>query len=329
MSILELLQAIRARVLKRLPISLILGLIAAAATAVYIYQQPKEFFAESKIFPLSANSAQTSSSPINQLQAQFGIKTETSGEVYDINELLNSKRLSFRVVGAQPKNKKYKRYYEWLVDDYNSELSWNEDPIELSDKKSDSLRNLITGRRILLSRILVETGENGYTALKVMSYETSLAEELNEQMLTALRDFYIEFITEKPRSDLNRIQAMRDSLSIELSAVTRAIAGTQDQSAYAVKAYVGLPRIKLERKKVEIEAIYSTTINALQNAKFKLLSESPIFQVLDKPGPPFKSEKDDWKLPAIVVFLLVTILASLWFCRKIFGALIVEELKKT
>lgn len=328
MSILELLSAIKKKVKQRLPISLLAGLLAAAATGFYINQQPVKYYATAKIFPLSANSAKGSSSPMSQIQQQFGIQTQTGGEVYDILELLNSKRLSFKVVGYKPTNKKYDKFYKWLVADHNSQLGWLADEIILSTKKEDSLQNVIIGRSLLLQRISVEESENGYTTLKVMSYDTELAKELTDNLLKALSEFYIEFVTEKPRSDLYRIQGMRDSLSIALTSVTKAIAGTQDQSAYSVKAYVGLPLIKLQREQAEIQAIYSTTVNALQNAKFKLLSESPIFQVLDYPGAPYITEKDDWKIPAVVIFILVTILFSLWFCRKIFGALIIEELKK-
>ena len=328
MSILDVINALRDKVKKRLPIILIVALVIAGLTAYFISQKPTSYIATSTIFPLSANSARSSSSPISQLQQQFGIKSESPNEVYDINELLSSKKLSFRVVNAKPNNKKYGKLYEWLVDDYNSELAWRQPAIILSKDKKDSLQKLIIGRSLLLGRVSVKENDNGYTSIQVRSYNKELAKELNENILTALSNFYIEFVTEKPRSDLYRIQSMRDSLSIALSDVTRAIAGVQDKSAYATKAFVGLPQIKLRRKQVEIEAIYSTTVTALQNARFKLLSESPIFQVLDYPGEPYITEKESWKPKAVLAFLATTLLLSLWFCRKIFKDIIIEELKK-
>ena len=328
MTILEVINALRDKIKRRLPIILIISLLAAAAVAILIARKPVEYVASSKIFPLSANSARSSSSPINQLQQQFGIKSETGSEVYDILELINSKRLSFKVVGNRPTNKKYNKLYEWLVADYNSELPWRAKPIKLSKKSEDSLSNLIVGRSILLGRVEVEKSENGYTAIKVNAYEKELAKEINESILLALSNFYIDFVTEKPKTDLKRIQAMRDSLSIELSAIERAIAGVQDKTAFATKAYVGLPQIKLRRKEAEVQRVYSTTVTALQNARFKLLSESPIFQILDYPGEPYGVIKESWKPKAVLAFLFTTILLSLWFTRKIFGRLIIEELKK-
>ncbi len=328
MSILDVINAVIAKIKKRLPIILILALLVSGLTAFFISQKPTSYVATSTIFPLSANSARSSSSPISQLQQQFGLKAETGNEVYDINELLKSKKLSFKVVNVNPSSKKYNKLYKWLVADYNSKLGWREPEIVLSKDRKDSLQSLIVGRSLLLSRVSVEQNENGYTSLRVRAFEKELAKEINENILLALSNFYIEFVTEKPRSDLRRIQSMRDSLSNALADVTRAIAGEQDKSAYATKAYVGLPQIKLRRKQAEIEAIYGTTVTALQNARFKLLSESPIFQVLDYPGEPYIIEKESWKSKAIIAFMLTTVLLSLWFCRKIFGHLIIEELKK-
>lgn len=328
MTILEILHELRAKIKKRLPFTIIIALIISAGVGLYVSQIPTEFIASSKIFPLSANSARGSSSPINQLQEQFGIKETGNNEVYDILELLRSKRLSFKVVASDPTNKKYNKFYQWLVADHNSELGWREKPIELTETNKDSLRRLIIGRNLLLKRIEVVENENGYTTINVRAYEKELAKEINENILIALSEFYIDFVTEKPKTDLKRIQAMRDSLSIALSGIERAIAGVQDKTAFATKAYVGLPQIKLRRKQAEIQSIYSTTVSALQNARFKLLSESPIFQILDYPGEPYDVIKESWIPKAIIAFILSIILLSLWFCRKIFGKIIIEELKK-
>lgn len=328
MNILDIINAISVKIKKRLPIIIILSLLVGAVTGFIIKQKPTSYIATSTIFPLSANSAMGSSSPISQLQQQFGIKSESGNDIYDINELINSKKLSFKVVNANPTSKKYNKLYKWLVDDHNSELAWRADPIKLSEDKKDTLRNLIIGRSLLIGRVEVEQNKNGYTSLRVRAYDKELAKEINENILLALSNFYIDFVTEKPRTDLRRIQSMRDSLGMELSQVTRAIAGVVDKSAFATKAYVGLPQIKLKRKQAEIEAVYSTTVSALQNARFKLLSESPIFQVLDHPGEPYGVEKEDWKPKAAIATVLMIILLSLWFCRKIFKSIIIEELKK-
>lgn len=328
MRIIDIIRAVKAKVIKRLPITLILGIIAAIVTGFIIKQKPTEYYATSRIFPLSANTERGGSSPLSQLQSQFGLKPDKGGDIYDIQELVNSKKLSFKVVNANPSNKKYTKFYKWLVDDHNSELGWREDKIELSDKRKDSLRNLIVGRGIMLRRVEVENSDNGYTTIKVKAFEKELAKEINENILLTLSDFYIQFVTEKPKSDLYRIQSMRDSLSIALSDVERAIAGVQDKSAYTTKAYVGLPQIKLRRKQAEIQAVYSTTVNALQNARFKLLSESPIFQVLDYPGEPYGTIRPKWKMPALIAFGLTCIILSLWFCRKIFYKIIISELEK-
>lgn len=328
MNVLDLILRVKQITIKRLPIILVGSVIFSALAAFYIAQKPTWYTASSTIFPLSANYARGSSSPISMLQQQFGIEGEGDAQVFDIKELITSKRLSFKVVNSNPDNKKYDKLFKWIVDDHNSELGWRQKKVELTKNKKDSMSNLITARGILLGRIQVEDAENGYTTVKVKAFDKELARELNDRFLTALSEFYIDFVTEKPRSDLNRIQTMRDSLSIELDNVERAIAGLIDRSEFASKAYVGLPQIKLRRKQQEIQAVYSTTLNALQNARFKLLSESPIFQILDYPGEPYDIEKKSWKPVAVIVFLVSFILLCLWFSRKVFLEIIIEELKK-
>ncbi len=328
MTILDTLHQLRSTLRKRFIITFIISVIVAIATAFYFYQQPTTYVATSIIFPLSANSAKGSSSPISQLQEQFGIDGPGPNEIYDVNELVRSKRISFEVVNKKPVNKKYNHLYEWLVADYNSELGWRDEPIKLGTHSKDSLTNLIVGRGLLLNKVKVDVAKNDYTTIEVEAFEKELGRDLNESILLTLSEFYIQFVTEKPRSDLEKIQVMRDSLSVALSAIEKAKAGVVDKSTYGVFSYVGLPMIKLERREREIQSIYATTVNALQNARFKLLSESPIFQILDYPGEPYITKKVSWKPKAVIAFVLAFFLLSFWFTRKIFINLIIVELKK-
>ena len=121
---------------------------------------------------------------------------------------------------------------------------------------------------------------------------------------------------------------MRDSLKDELYAVERAIAGFQDANQLSVKYEVNIPQAKLLRTRVEIEQLYAVTVTAYQNAKFKLLSESPIFQILDYPGAPYAYSKPSSKKAALLAFFASFVVLSLFVCRKIFCRIIIDELSK-
>ena len=65
------------------------------------------------------------------------------------------------------------------------------------------------------------------------------------------------------------------------------------------------------------------------DTNFKLLSESPIFQVLDKPVGPVKKLKDSWIKAFIIGFLLSFIVILLFSIRKLIFNLILKELKSS
>jgi hypothetical protein len=85
--------------------------------------------------------------------------------------------------------------------------------------------------------------------------------------------------------------------------------------------------IKLERIHAEVAEQYSVATSAHMNANFKLLSESPIFQILDKPLTPTKAIKESWINSFIIFTIIASIFASLFFIRKIIAELVVNELK--
>lgn len=329
MTVYNFLLEIKNIIQKRFIIIILISVILSVLVGMYYRSFPKIYVASSKIFPLSATSAQGTSSPLDAIKSQFGIATTSPTDVYDILELSRSKKLAYKVVNAAPtSNKKYAKIYNWIADERNKNLSYFESPIVLSNKKEDSLKNLIFGRGSILPAIEVIKGENGYTTLNTRSTDPLLARELNEKILTALSNFYVEFVTEKARQDITQIQFMRDSLYVELLNIDKGIASTTDQSAYATSATVALPAQKLGRRKVEVEALYGTTVTALQNARFKLLSQSPIFQILDNPDEPYITDPNPWKTYTVVSFIFFTILLCFWFSRKLIFNLIIEELKK-
>lgn len=302
--------------------------IAVAAVYGFIVKQEKEKFETySKIFPLSINKS-GGGSPIDAIKSQFGISDKTDyDKIYNITELVKSKRVSHKVVKARVNNKKYKSLGEWIIDDFNTHQPFFKKKIKVSTK--DSNNKVYTAAGLLLSNVDVKSDKTDFTSIVTKAYNENLAKEINEIILVELSSLYISMTTEKPRNDLYKIGVLRDSLKDELYAVERAIAGFQDANQLSVKYTNSIPQAKLMRTREELEKMYETTATAYQNARFKLLSESPIFQVLDKPGPPYNSVKPSAKNAAVIAFLLSFILFSFWVCRKIFGKLIMDELAKS
>lgn len=279
----------------------------------------------SKIFPLSMNKG-GGASPIDAIKMQFGISDKTDYEkIYNVNELVTSKTISTNIVRSMPPNKKYKTFAAWLLDDYNQHLPFWQNKIVVDQTDTNSL--YITGAGLLLGNTTIDNDiKTGFTTIYTKAHDETLALAMNEAILKELSDFYILMSTEKPRTDLYKIKIMRDSLQDELSGIERAIAGFIDSNQYSVKTETQLPQYKLMRMQKEIEELYTITATSYQNAKFKLLSESPIFQVLDFAGAPYDYTKPNWKKLSVIAFAVSFFLMCLWVCRKIFGRIILEEL---
>lgn len=324
-SILSIIQSIHSQIKRKLPTIIVVASFVAALSFTYATLSKEKYKIYSKIFPLSFN--KSSSSPLDAIKAQFGISDKTDYSViYNLKELVGSKTIREQVVKSTTINPKYKNIADWIIDDHNSGKLFFQKKINLS--ASDSLERLYIASNILKEYVAVNEEKTEFTTLLTHSHNKELSIQLNEIILKELGDYYVQVSTEKPRGDLTKIKIMRDSLKNELDLVEAAIAGYQDANQYSVRYATGIPQSKLIRTRAEIEELYTSTATAYYNARFKLLSESPIFQVLDAPREPFDIIKPSRIKLAIVGFGFTFIFMSFWVCRKILFKLILDELSK-
>jgi hypothetical protein len=301
---------------------ILLGSIICGSIYGYItYKKVTLYKSYSKIFPLTADGGD----PLSGMKAQFGISAPGNlSKYFNVNELVASRNISRQIVTYPTNNTANKNLYDWIISDYNKQQFWTKDKILFN---KDTLERIITASNIMKRMTTVKIEKSEFTSIECTGADEQLTLRLNECILKCLSDFYISSKTEKARTDLNRIGLLKDSLKGSLDYLERAMAGFTDQSRYSISEVASLPRIKLERLHEEIAEQYKTTAVAFQNANFKLLSESPIFQILDKPVGPTESIKESWKRAFIVPFIITFILLSLIAIRKIIIELISSELK--
>lgn len=284
-----------------------------------------EYGTYSKIFPLSINKS-GGTNPIDALRSQFGISDKTDYEkIYNVKELVLSKTISTNVAKSKPANTLYPSISAWLIDSYNRNIPFWKKKIRVVP--GDTTEIHFTGADLVRSCCDINTDlKTNYTTISTHNFDAELAQELNVTILRELSNFYIKMVTEKPMTDLSRIKQMRDSLNDELYSVEKSIAGFIDANQMSVKTTTQLPQTKLLRKQKEVEQLYANTATSYLNAKFKLLWESPIFQVLDQAGPPYSFTKPNWKRNALIAFLLSAVVCSLIASRKVLWRVVLNEL---
>lgn len=300
--------------------------LVVAGTVAFLSRSIKgEYGTYSKIFPLSINKS-GGTNPIDALRSQFGISDKTDYEkIYNVKELVLSKTISTNVAKSKPSNTLYPSISAWLVDSYNRNIPFWKKKIKVTP--GDTLEIHFTGADLVRSCCDINTDQKtNYTTISTHNYDAALAQELNVTILRELSNFYIKMVTEKPMTDLAKIKQMRDSLNDELYSVEKSIAGFIDANQMSVKTSTQLPQTKLLRKQKEVEQLYANTATSYLNAKFKLLWESPIFQILDKAGPPYTFTKPNWKRNALIAFAVSAFLCGLIACRKVLWRVVLSEL---
>jgi hypothetical protein len=268
---------------KHLALILIFTLVCAGISFYIIKQKKTTYKSYSKIFPLSAEG---SGGPLSSLKSELGINDGDQSKYYNVNELVNSRNLSRKVVTYPTNNSAYKTLYDWVIADFNKQQFWKSDKIT---NITDTINKINIASDIYRASTLAKKDKTEFTSIECTTSDEALSLRLNEVTLQCLSDFYIESKTVKAREDVKEITFLKDSLKGVLDALERQMAGFTDNSQFLVKEVAGLPRLKLERIHEEVLEQYSATASALQNANFKLLSESPIFQVLDYPTKPLNT----------------------------------------
>jgi len=317
-----MLSILRRRRMSLIITSLLLGGFVGTAT----YLQDEQFATFSKIFPLSFSKA--SSSPVDAIKSQFGITDKTDYSViYNISVLVKSKQLSTAIVRNRANHPKYRTLAHWLIDEYNKRTGLLQKKIKIP--VTDTATLYIVGAGLLISNLDIVTDKTEFTKITTKAFDKKLAKQVNDAIIEELSDYHILVSTEKPRMELSKLRQIRDSLRSEMDSVESAIAGYQDASQFSVKYATGIPQSKLLRVRAEIEQLYATTATAYHNARFKLLSESPIFQVLDRAGEPFETIKPSWKKYGFIAFAGWAFIFSAFLIRKPVMRMMLDEMSKT
>ncbi|MFM2387704.1 MAG: hypothetical protein RL660_2461 [Bacteroidota bacterium] len=278
----------------------------------------------SKIFPLGAEGG----SSLSGLAASIGLGGSEGNSIsrhYNVSELVKSRNISRTIVTNNAGYGEDKRVlYEAMIEDYNKGISDKSRQIKLSKNKEE---NIATAAEILKEYTVITPEKSEFTKIECTAHKDSLALHINNCILAAISDFYIQSKTEKARHDLDKIANLRDSLKDALDAVEKALLDFGQRTKYLTDSTALLPRIKLERLRGEVALQYAAATESHQNANFMLLSQSPIFQILDKPSwpleridPPIKQNS----IFGVAAGLLVGLFIAL---RKTLGKIISSELK--
>ncbi|MGB3947986.1 MAG: hypothetical protein WBM13_08375 [Bacteroidia bacterium] len=136
-----------------------------------------------------------------------------------------------------------------------------------------------------------QSPKSGIVKIIIQTPSQEFSKTFNQSLVNALTTFYVDRITEKERKSLIMIQKRVDSVAGALRDAEYAYARWKDGSNQLVKAQGLINEIRLRRDVEVANSMYIEGVKQLEIARFSLLQETPILQVIDAPSLPLSKTK--------------------------------------
>ena len=138
-------------------------------------------------------------------------------------------------------------------------------------------------------------------------------------MYNQVSDFHITETREKPETTYRLLQSKKDSLFAELSLKENQLARAIDSNIGLVSQAASLKIDRLRRDVQFLTVAYSKVLENTEAAEFALQNATPVFQVIDYPIRPLRSNESSPVLMGIVGVILGGFLSILIvFVRRLY-----------
>jgi uncharacterized protein involved in exopolysaccharide biosynthesis len=128
-------------------------------------------------------------------------------------------------------------------------------------------------------------------SLSYVSLNQKFAKEFVEKLINEMSKMYISHQTAQSNNTLEFLQERADSIFSELKIAEKEFAKVKDINQRIIKARGRLKEMQLKRKVEVLNTMYIEVIKNLELSKMKLLSKTPIINIIDKPVLPLEEDK--------------------------------------
>jgi hypothetical protein len=315
---------------KVLILTIILGI--AGGYAFEIFNRKPPVYIAKIVFNMESGGG--SSGGLSDLASAFGISSGGSSSpglfVGDnFVELLKTKNLYNRAVLSRVKvNGKeeiFGNYYLRASGILKDEL---EDDVEMQtfqfkhDNYKDATPNERSKVRLVQNYLMPYTvvandsKKATFLALAVTSRNDTLSYIWANLYLKVVTEFYKETKTQKSRELLDLMVNRVDSLKRVLYATQSAAARFQDQNQQIIVQEGLIQQQRLQTNSGQIQGMYFEAVKNLDNIKFSMAKETPLFTRIDDPELPISPEPDPAKKVIIIGALIGLFLGVLYVAFK-------------
>ena len=253
------------------------------------------------------------------LAAQFGINVGSAGDVFNGDNLLaliHSKRILTRsllqIDTIDGKQTNLLNYYievsaDKKKDDNTPPVSFPlQQPLSTYNRQQDSILNGIC-EDLLKSSIVTSRMDKKLELFQITCTTKNelFSRLLALQLIKQVSSFYIETKTKRSAQTVDVLQKRADSIRL---AYNNALSGRATLADANINAALQGPVVSIQKKQTDITVLvtaYTEIIKNLELAKFNLLQNTPLVQVIDEPVMPLKKIKASRLLTGIIAAFIL------------------------
>ncbi|MCH8903674.1 MAG: hypothetical protein IIA45_07155 [Bacteroidetes bacterium] len=164
----------------------------------------------------------------------------------------------------------------------------------------------------------IDNSRDGIMSVTVLSIDEEFSKYLTDFMIDAVTEYYVSHATQRGRETVNVLEAREDSVKSALAVAEIVWARWKDQSHGLVFDQAKVQEVKLRRNMEVLSTMYKEIVKNLEVARFNLLNETPIVQIIDSPKFPLPLLQMGYiKMLVIAIFLGGVLSSGVVIVRRI------------
>ncbi|PCH67679.1 MAG: hypothetical protein COC01_05195 [Bacteroidetes bacterium] len=286
--------------------------------------KPK-FYADATF--MSNNDQGSGGTGLLKLVGELGVLPASGGnvDVEKLVELLSTKRIVTNALLKKAKIGSSEDYlanhYLWIYDDLldiwidkdhptiTSDFKFKTGDIDKLDHDQNGVMRVICQR--VKYRLEAEASRNGIISLLFNSHNQLFSKFFVDYLIEDLSDFFISRSIEQQLNTFNNLELRMDSIKERLMTAEESLARIKDESNRIVKARGNLTELRLAREVKMLSVMYVEGAKNIEIAKYTLLNQTPVIQIIDSPVLPLIAKRKSWKvgivLGAVCGFIFIVV----------------------
>lgn len=147
--------------------------------------------------------------------------------------------------------------------------------------------------------------------------DANAAAELNEFVINRMQDYVIDYRIEKYRLNLSYVEKQQEDARERYETAQFELAVFRDQNVNINTAVARSKQEELQNRRNVMFNVYNTLLQEVEQARIRLQEETPVFNVLQRPSLPHRTEQRGPILLIISIFLGLFVGLSVVFARNI------------